>query len=326
MGLKDKLLKRREQLEKVIERKADSLSGEDYSSEKSKDIRFTPTVEVGTYYIRFVPPLDEDMDPFKEIHFHYAPDEIKDKIKSDHSLNTPFGIMCPKKNFGEECPVCDWAWENFNRVRKDKSDWDWDDLKEDEEYQFYRSFLPNARYYSLVLDRAREERAVEEEDPTQLYVQWYAYSNTVYKDLIETIRDPMFGDFTLPFPVYDDEDFTGRDFKLTKTKEPKAWYAKTSLKIVPSTSWLLKKDKGESLEEAVERMEELIETAPPITDLYEIQPRSEVTSESAGKWLEEIMAIRLGDKAPEELSSEIEISPSSSADQKLAEFEEAVAE
>jgi hypothetical protein len=48
----------------------------------------------GDQAIRILPT--EDGDPFKEFHFHY-------------NVGKNPGILCPKKNHGEDCPICEFA-------------------------------------------------------------------------------------------------------------------------------------------------------------------------------------------------------------------------
>ena len=48
----------------------------------------------GEQAIRIVPT--EDGDPFREFFFHY-------------NVGNNRGFMCPKRNFGDDCPVCSFA-------------------------------------------------------------------------------------------------------------------------------------------------------------------------------------------------------------------------
>ena len=48
----------------------------------------------GEQTIRIVPTADGD--PFKDYWFHY-------------NVGKNSGFLCPKKNYGEDCPVCDFA-------------------------------------------------------------------------------------------------------------------------------------------------------------------------------------------------------------------------
>ena len=45
----------------------------------------------GEQTIRIVPTADGD--PFKDFHFHY-------------NVGSNSGFLCPKRNFGDNCPVC----------------------------------------------------------------------------------------------------------------------------------------------------------------------------------------------------------------------------
>ena len=48
----------------------------------------------GDQTIRLLPT--EDGDPFKEFHFHY-------------NVGKNPGILCPKRNYNEDCPICELA-------------------------------------------------------------------------------------------------------------------------------------------------------------------------------------------------------------------------
>ena len=59
---------------------------------QSNNTKWRPTQ--GDQTIRILPTADGD--PFKEFHFHY-------------NVGKNPGIMCPKRNHGEDCPICDFA-------------------------------------------------------------------------------------------------------------------------------------------------------------------------------------------------------------------------
>ena len=48
----------------------------------------------GEHTVRLLP--SEDGDPFREFWFHY-------------NVGTHNGFLCPKRNFGDNCPVCEFA-------------------------------------------------------------------------------------------------------------------------------------------------------------------------------------------------------------------------
>tara|TARA_Y100000592_G_scaffold89737_1_gene147368 strand:+ start:418 stop:780 length:363 start_codon:yes stop_codon:yes gene_type:complete len=70
----------------------EKLEASKNGNKKSSDTKWKP--EQGDQTIRILPT--KDGDPFKEYHFHY-------------NVGKNPGIMCPKKNFNEECPICDFA-------------------------------------------------------------------------------------------------------------------------------------------------------------------------------------------------------------------------
>ena len=59
---------------------------------KNDNTKWKP--QQGDQTIRIVPTSDGD--PFKEFHFHY-------------NVGKNPGILCPKKNHGDDCPICNFA-------------------------------------------------------------------------------------------------------------------------------------------------------------------------------------------------------------------------
>lgn len=88
----------------------------------------------GDQGIRVLPALDGI--PFKQLHVHW-------KVGK-----RPF--LCPKKNFGEPCSVCDFGWALWNEAGEDKK------LKEKA-----KIFLPGQSFAALVLDRELEKEDIE---------------------------------------------------------------------------------------------------------------------------------------------------------------------
>ena len=75
-----------------LEAMREKLNASKNGNKKSNDTKWKP--EQGDQTIRILPT--KDGDPFKEYHFHY-------------NVGKNPGIMCPKRNFNEECPICDFA-------------------------------------------------------------------------------------------------------------------------------------------------------------------------------------------------------------------------
>ena len=83
----------------------------------------------GEQTIRIVPTADGD--PFKEFFFHY-------------NLGNNPGFLCPKRNFGDDCPVC-----NFVRTLYNEGD--------EESVKMAKSLNARQRFFSPVLVRGEEE-------------------------------------------------------------------------------------------------------------------------------------------------------------------------
>ena len=118
----------------------------------------------GDQTIRIVPTADGD--PFKEFHFHY-------------NVGKNPGILCPKKNHGEDCPICNFA-SALWREGVEKNE---DDLKREAKKLFVRK-----RYFSPILVRGEEDSGV----------RIWAYGKTAYENLLGLVLDPDYGDITDP--------------------------------------------------------------------------------------------------------------------------------
>jgi len=127
---------------------------------KSNDTRWKP--EQGDQTIRILPT--KDGDPFKEYHFHY-------------NVGKNPGILCPKKNFNEECPICDFASSLWKEGVQNNDDV----AKREAKKLFVRK-----RYYSPILVRGRESEGVK----------IWAYGKQAYETLLGYVLDPDYGDIT----------------------------------------------------------------------------------------------------------------------------------
>lgn len=77
------------------------------------------------------------MVPYAEIEAHYV------KNKSKKMLGV---FVCPKKLKGQECPMCTFGWDEYNKAKKLGS--------KDKEF---KRFLPSREYVALVIERDTEE-------------------------------------------------------------------------------------------------------------------------------------------------------------------------
>ncbi len=199
----------------LMRKKLASLRGE---GGNENSVWFKP--QEGEQVVRIVPTADGD--PLKEMFFHYN--------VGDHKG----GIVCPKRNFGERCPVCEFA----SSVWKDGVE-----TNDEEAKKLAKSLFVRARYFSPVVLRGSEEEGIK----------FYGYGKRAYELLLGYILDPEYGDIT--------DTLEGTDITLVYTKptSPGA-YPQTSLKMRRNTSTLL---------EDQEAIPALLDRMPDFDSLFE---------------------------------------------------------
>ena len=175
----------------------------------------------GDTTIRVVPTSDGD--PFKENWFHY------------NVGNAP-GFMCPKKNFGEDCPVCSFVRNLYN---------DGDEAS----IKMAKNFNARQRFFAPVLVRDTEPAGV----------QVWGFGRTVYSDLLNLVLNPDYGDIT------DVEQ--GTDLVITYGKAPGQAFPQTNITPRRKSSTL-------HSDEAV--VKELLDNIPDFTELFEKKTTAEV--------------------------------------------------
>ena len=174
----------------------------------------------GESQIRIVPTGDGD--PLKEMHFHYNVGEHKG------------GVLCPKRNFGERCSICDFA----------SSLWKDGVANNDEESKkLAKSLFVRQRYFSPVVVRGQEEQGIKV----------YGYGKRAYEMLLSYILDPEYGDITDPLE--------GTDISLVYTpRTAPGTFPQTSLKMRRTASTLL---------EDTEAIPALLDRMPNFDSLFE---------------------------------------------------------
>jgi len=200
--------------------KLDALSGKD----SAKRQFWRP--DDGESNIRIVPTSDGD--PFKEKYFHY-------------NVGTS-GFLCPKRNFGDDCPVCDFA----NKL--------WRDGTEESKSQA-KDMFAKQRFFSPVLVRGEEAEGV----------RIWGYGKMAYEKLLMIVLDPDYGDIT------DSED--GNDLKIMYGKPAGASFPRTDIRARPRKTPLCDDAVGGD-----ERCAELLDTIPDIDNLFEKKTTPEVHS------------------------------------------------
>ena len=139
------------------------------------------------------------------------------------------GVLCPKRNFGEQCPICEFA-SSLWREGVDNND--------EESKKLAKSLFVRTRYFSPVVVRGREDEGIKV----------YGYGKTAYELLLGYILDPEYGDIT-------DVD-EGTDITLTYTTPNKPGaFPQTSLKMRRNTSPLL--SDSEAIEPLLDRMPDI---------------------------------------------------------------------
>ena len=181
----------------------------------------------GDQTVRILPSADGD--PFKEFHFHY-------------NVGKNPGILCPKRNHGEDCPICDFA-SKLWREGVERND---DTSKREDKKLFARK-----RYYSPIVVRGEESKGV----------RVWAYGKTAYETLLSYVLDPDYGDIT--------HEESGTDIVLTYTVPgTPGSFPKTQLKPRRRPSVLC--------DDAVADCDELISSIPEIETLFQRHSTSDV--------------------------------------------------
>lgn len=188
-------------------------------------------LEEGQHSVRIVPT--EDGDPFKEMFFHYG---VNNKT-----------VLCPKKNFGDSCPVCDFA----SQLWKEGT------AKEDKESQkMAKQLFPKQRFMSPVLVRGEEAKGV----------QVWEYGKRAYETMIGLVLNPEYGDITDP------EE--GLDLVIDYTKPPagaKDQYPETKITPRRKSSPLCEPSYG-----GPAKCKELLDSIPNFAVLYPRQSTADV--------------------------------------------------
>jgi hypothetical protein len=170
--------------------------------------------EDGQHEIRVLPTPDGD--PFKEFWFHY-------------NLGSQ-SVMCPKRNFGESCPVCEFATKLFKSGEADS-------------VSAAKELFVRQRFLSPILIRGSEKEGVKV----------WSYSKNVYEELLKTVLDPDFGDITDPE--------AGFDLKVDKGKKNNARYSTMTVKPKPKATQMCK---GLNSQEC----KELLDSVPDLSTIF----------------------------------------------------------
>jgi len=164
-----------------------------------------------------------DGDPFKEYWFHY---EIGKN-----------SILCPKKNFQEECAICNFASKLYKENTEDSA-------------KMAKKFLSRQRFFSPVLVRGEEKEGVKV----------WGYGKNVYQDLINLVLNPDYGDISDPD--------NGTDLTMISGKAPGAQFPTTKLTPARNASRLCQGTDDEC--------RDLMDSVPDFNTLHDRKTSAEV--------------------------------------------------
>ena len=178
----------------------------------------------GDQDVRFVPT--EDGDPFKVYHFHYNLGE-----------SARGGVLCPKRQFGDNCPICDFASKLWQEGTDDSK-------------KMAKSLFVRQRFFSPVIVRGEEESGV----------RVYGYGKMIYETLLGLVLNPDYGDIT--------DANEGVDFTLTYTL-PKSKGAFPQTNLIP-------KRKSSPVAKTKAAIKEIVENVPDIASLFQRKTPADV--------------------------------------------------
>ena len=205
-----------------LTRMKEKLQTSEAGGRSSKDNAFWKPTE-GDQDIRIVPT--EDGDPFKVFHFHY---NLGDGARG--------GVLCPQRQFGEKCPICDFASKLWQEGTDDSK-------------KMAKNLFVRQRFFSPVIVRGEEEAGVKV----------WGYGKTIYEVLLGLVLNPDYGDIT-------DVD-SGVDLSLNYTlPKTKGAFPQTNLVPKRKSSPLAKKGV----------VKELLDSIPEIDSLFQRRSTSEV--------------------------------------------------
>jgi hypothetical protein len=209
--------------------------------------------EDGETVIRILPTSDGD--PFKEFWFHY-------------NLGKNPGFLSPKKNFGEDDPLNDFVRQLYNEGS-------------DESIKMAKNLSARQRFFSPVIVRGEEDKGV----------RLWGFGKTAYKELLNLVLNPDYGDIT-------DVD-QGTDLVINYGKPAGAQFPQTT--IVP-------RRKSSPLAQSSDKAATMLDSIPGYDDVFESARK---TPSEIQQMLDEYL---LGEEDAEEVSTETNKYQASSSD------------
>lgn len=166
--------------------------------------------------IRVIRRPDDD-DPFLTLFFHYGIGEGENR-----------NFLCLKRNFGKDCPACEFASELWNK-------------DSEQQKELAKQLFANARHHAIVIDR-------EEEEPAP---KWWGFGVGVYDELVDSLEKKGYEKY---MNYYDGIDI---EVKYKKTSASRM-YPSTDLTFLREESALADTDgKIQKILDAIKKPEEM---------------------------------------------------------------------
>jgi len=162
-------------------------------------------------------------DPLIELWFHYG-------------IGQGPGILCPKKNSGKVCPICDFGNNLWNSG-------------DPQDKELAKTLFAKQRFHAVVVDRA---------DST-LTPKYWGFGQTVYENLLETLVSSR--------TMHMCDNKAGFDIIVSYEHKPGKKYPNTNYVAASSDS---------PLAETEEKVKEIINSVKPIEDIFKPLTTSEI--------------------------------------------------
>ncbi len=200
-------------------------------------------IEPGKHLIRVLPyphfSSEHEGELAPELYFHYG-------------VGKGGSILCPLKNKGGECPICEYVEQALTTSRTERLDKDvWKAVKNVEAVN--QAFVP-----VLI-------RNVAEDDGSPMVRLW-RINRSSYQKLIESLFDPDWEDFL--------DEKGGNDIKLVKE-------AASSLHQFGSITFQFS-PKQTPIAESKEKINEVLQKIPDINKVYEMKSKEDIQKQLDG--------------------------------------------
>lgn len=183
---------------KKLKQKLEQIKNPQYKTGKFEKQTWSPPKDGTQATVRFFQPKDAE-DPFYELFLHYGVGKGP--------------IICPRLQYGKECPICDFAFSlRKNKDSKQKND--------PADLATFKSLMPKERYFGALIDRSDDD----------LKPKWYGFSKTMYGEFLEALLSEDEGEFMNVIkgsdvllklePVGGASDFQKTSMKIRKASTP----------------------------------------------------------------------------------------------------------